>query len=476
MNPETGFLRNTLLIPLLSVLSACATVNFEQSITGTNQDAALFTQGNLSLAQTREQREESDRAAGQILQTPVNQSDAVRLALVNSPAFQAMLAQNWADAAQAAQTGRIANPVFTLERLVSGSELELGRLISFGLLDLLTLPKRYSIAQHQIEQTRLRLTSDVVEQITQVRQTWVRAVGAQQRLAYARQINEAAEAGAELGRRLQSVGNFSRLQRARQQAFYAETAVQLAVAQSTAASTREELIRLLGLTDIQAQALKLPDRLPELPKAPLTADEVGKSAVAGRLDIRIAQAQFHAAAKSQGLNMLTSITDMELGLRHDTLRDNALGEKSAKRGYEISLRLPVFDWGDTQREAMNARTLTAAYRLEATVRAAGSNLRESYLAYRTAFDLSMHYRNEVVPLRKAISEENLLRYNGMLIGVFELLSDMRDQISCVMAAISAEQQFWLADAALQASLIGKPTTALIDVRSTAASGDARSPH
>ena len=57
-----------------------------------------------------------------------------------------------------------------------------------------------------------------------------------------------------------------------------------------------------------------------------------------------------------------------------------------------------------------------------------------------------------------ISEENVLRYNGMLIGVFELLADSRDQIGAVISAIAAEQQFWLTDAALQATLIGRPTS------------------
>ena len=65
----------------------------------------------------------------------------------------------------------------------------------------------------------------------------------------------------------------------------------------------------------------------------------------------------------------------------------------------------------------------------------------------------------MIPLRKTISEENQLRYNGMLISVFELLADSRDQVNSVMAALNAEQQFWQADAALQASLIGKPTSA-----------------
>jgi outer membrane protein TolC len=456
----------------LAILTGCASVNFDQSVATSNQVAADFTQGKLSLAQTKDQRDVLDQAAAEILQKPLSQNDAVRLALVNSPAVQAMLAQNWADAAGAAQSGRIANPIFTFERIRFADELEIGRLLAFGLLDLLTLPQRYGIAQHRIAQAQLRLSGSVIEQVTQVRVAWVKAVAAQQTLVYAKQVNDAAQASAELARRMQAVGNFTKLQRARQQAFYADAATAWAAAQHASTSTREELVRLLGLTDDQATKLVLPDRLPDMPSGPRAPAEVSKAASNGRLDIKLAQAEFDAAAKVQGLNVLTSFTDIELGVRRDTVFDNAAGTSTPRRGYEVSVRLPIFDWGGNQRDAMNAQTLGAANRLEATIRATGSNLRESYSAYRTAYDVSKHFRDEVVPLRKTISEENGLRYNGMLIGVFELLADSRDQVSSVMAAIAAEQQFWLADAALQATLMGKPTMASVGSMAAGGGGDA----
>ena len=114
--------------------------------------------------------------------------------------------------------------------------------------------------------------------------------------------------------------------------------------------------------------------------------------------------------------------------------------------------------------------------LEATVRTAGSNLRESYSAYRTAYDIARHHRDEVLPLRKVIADENQLRYNGMLIGVFELMADARDQVSTVMAAIDADQQFWLADAALQASVIGRPTNTSLTATASASSGGGAAGH
>lgn len=459
MNP--GRLFSHKIIPaclLLTVfLSGCARGNFGDSLAKTNQVAAAFTEGNLSLAQTDEQRAAMAKTAKELLAQPLSQKGAVHLALINSPALQALMAQNWSDAAHAAQTGRIANPIFIFERTSLADEVEFERLIAFGLLDILTLPLRYAAAQRRIEQTQVRLTIEVVDQITRVRQAWVKAVAGQQNLNYAKQVNEVGEISAEIARRMQKIGNFNRLQRARQQAFYADAATQWAVAQQTAISTREELVRLLGLSDDQEKKLKLQDRLPDLPEAPRSPEEVSKDAQTGRLDIQLAQANYHASAKAQGLTRITSLTDIELGLRYDTVFDDAAGTHTNRKGYEIGVRLPVFDWGDMQRDAMNAQTLAAANQLEATVRAAGSNLRETYAAYRTAYDVAKHYRDEVLPLRRVISEENLLRYNGMLIGVFELLADTRDQIDTVSAAINAQQDFWLTNAALQAAVIGTPS-------------------
>jgi outer membrane protein TolC len=255
---------------------------------------------------------------------------------------------------------------------------------------------------------------------------------------------------------MQAAGNFSRLQRARQQLFYAEATTQLAYAQNKRSAQREALVRMLGLSEAQALQLQLPERLPDLPSAPRGPQEVSHAASTERLDLQLARARLDNAAGSQGLDRISSYTDIELGVRRDTRFDNANGTSTPVQGYEISFKLPLFDWGGVRRESMDARTLAAANQLEAAVRDAASSLREGYGSYRTAYDVALHYRDEVVPLRKTIAEETVLRYNGMFIGVFELLADTRDQIATVSSAIGAQEQFWLADAALQATLTGRP--------------------
>jgi len=454
------------------VLAGCASVNVDQVVRDTNDTTNTFTQGNLELSRTEQQGQARARLSSELLAKPLTMDDAVQLALSNSPAVQTLLAQSWADMAQANQAGRIANPLFTFERMRFGDELELGRLLSFGLLDLLTLPRRQAISRSQVAQAKLQLSANVVEQVTQVRQAWVRAVAAQQTLHYANQVNSTAQASAELARRMQQVGNFTKLQRARQQVFYADSAAQLTSAQHAATAAREELTRQLGLTDAQAGQLKLPERLPDLPKEPRQADVVSANATQQRLDVQMARNQLDIAGKSQGLNLITSLVDVELGVRRDTVFDNAAGTSTPRKGYELGIRLPIFDWGSAQRDTMNAQSLAAANRYESTVRSASSQLRESYSAYRTAYDVARHYRDEIVPLRKTMADENVLRYNGMLIGVFELLADNRDQISSVIAAINAYQQFWLADAALAASMIGKPTATMMAAPAAGGGGEA----
>ncbi|MDN4591778.1 transporter [Xenophilus aerolatus] len=449
-------LRMSFVAAAAAVLTGCASLGIDDAVKETNTAAAEFTGGKLELSRTKDQRDARAAVSEELLSKPLSQDGAVRLALANSPALQALIAQSWSEISVANQVGSIPNPIFSFERLRLGDEVEIGRLLSFGLVDVLLLPKRVSMARSQAAQAQVQLTGTVVDQVTQVRQAWVRAVAAQQSVQYAEQVKQSAEASAELARRMQLVGNFSKLQRARQQVFYADATTQLASARHAVVASREELVRALGLDDAQAGKLKLPERLPDLPKTPRDAQAIAQAAVSQRLDVQQARAQLDLAGKSQGINLVSTFIDVEAGVRRDTVFDRAEGTRSTGRGFELDIRLPLFDWGTSQREALNAQSLAAANRYDAAVRGATSQLREGYSAYRTAYDIARHYRDEIVPLRQAMADENVLRYNGMLIGVFELLAEARDQVAGVTNAINAQQQFWLADAALVSTLMGRP--------------------
>ena len=438
-------------------LAGCAAPNMQAAIAEANELASPVSAGaKAELLRNDSQREAAAKLSAELLAEPLTMDGAVQLAVSNSPAFQAELARSWGEIAAARQRGLPGGVLFSFERLREGTDLDIGRLLSFGLFDLITLPQRQAVSRVAGEQARVRMAAAVIDQASAARQAWIRAVAAREVEAYAVQVKDAAEASAELARRLQVVGNFTKLQAARQHLFYADATSRLARARQATVSTREELVRQLGLTDAQAAALKLPERLPELPKAPKEAVEVSTQLAGQRLDARLARLELEAAGRSRGVDLASHLVDAELGVRRDT-RFEGNGDRKTKRGFELDIRLPLFDWGATRGASLDARSLAAANRYEAVARAATSQARESYSAYRTAFDLARHQRDEIVPLRKTISEENVLRYNGMQIGVFELLADAREQVAGVIAAIEAQRDFWLADAGLSSILIGRPS-------------------
>lgn len=452
------------------LLAGCASLQIERNVADAG-DLARDVAGT----EPRLLRTESDRGAARaevnrLLADPLGADGAVRIAVAHGASLQAALFDNAARSAAATQSARLPNPLFTftwLERRgdVHGHELDIERALAFSVLDLLLLPARLRAVDYQQQQLRLRTAGDIVQAAVEARQAWVRAVAAQQAATYARQVKDSADASAELARRMQAVGNFSRLQRAREQAFYADAVTQLARAQQAALAAREALVRTLGLDAGQAARLRLPERLPDLPEAPRDEFVMARIALEERLDVRMARADLEYLARQQGLTRITSFVN---GLELSGLRTSETGQPPQK-GYEIEMPLPVFDFGDARRAQAEATYMAALNRAALVGSHATSQVRETYGAYRMAYDVARHYRDEVVPLRKSIADEMLLKYNGMLIGVFELLAETRAQIATVTQAIDAEREFWIAEAALRASVIGRPLGGpVMEIRTTPA--------
>ena len=272
-------------------------------------------------------------------------------------------------------------------------------------------------------------------------------------MAYARQVNQAAEAAATLSARMAQAGNASQLDLARERSFHAESSAAVVRAERNALGARERLTRLLGLWGEPA-GYTLPDRLPELPAQPADLEDVERLAISQRLDVQAARAEAAATASALGLTRSTRfINVLDLG----RVANSAAGGER-QRGYALTLELPLFDGGGARVARADALYQQALYRVADVAIQARSEARESYLGYRSAYDLARHYRDDVIPLRKRISQEALLRYNGMLLSTFELLADAREQAAAVNAAIEAQRDFWIAHASLQAAL-GQPVAA-----------------
>jgi outer membrane protein TolC len=206
-----------------------------------------------------------------------------------------------------------------------------------------------------------------------------------------------------------------------------------------------------------------------LPQAVMDQPDIERVALAQRLDVLAAKRMAEQTAKNLGLTKTTRfINVLEVGAVR-----NSSNEAPTQQGWELAVELPVFDWGGARVAKAQAVYLQAVHSAAETAINARSEVREAYTHYRSAYDIARYQRDEVVPLSQRISEENLLRYNGMLIGVFELLADARSQINSVNASIQALRYFWIAQADLDMAMIGKPnlTPAVGPSMPTAAAGE-----
>ncbi|MCK6432773.1 MAG: TolC family protein [Aquabacterium sp.] len=432
------------------VLAGCASFSQDGGFGTVDQLTKDRIGRSPSYQRTAEQSDAAHARVAELLRQPLTADTAVEIALLNNRELQASYAELGIAESDLVRAGRLANPSFSFGRLSGNGAAEIDRAVLFDVLGLFTMPVARQVEQRRFEQTQLQAAYVTVGVATEARKAFFEAVAAEQLVGYFGQVKEAAETSNDLARRMVAAGNFSKLAQMREQSFYSDATTQLARARHQAVAAREQLVRALGLSGDQVD-VRLPERLPDLPAAPVEPRDAEQTAIDKRLDVLMARRATEATARSLGLSKATRFINV---LHAGYQNKSATGEQRSN-GYEIELELPLFDFGSARVARAEATYMQAVHRTAAVAVKARSEVRESYSAYRTAYDLAKHYRDEVVPLRKRISEENLLRYNGMLASVFDLLADSKDQIAGVVGAVQSLRDYWVAETNLQTALTGR---------------------
>ena len=440
-----------LLLTSAALLSGCASFSTDGGFALVEKTTKDRLGKEVQWARSEVDQDRIDKRVGELLSKPLTVDDAVQVALLNNRGLQASFQELGISEADVVQAGRLPNPGFSFSRLTRGDEVELERGLHSNLARLIAMPFIGQMEARRFEQTKGLVAMSVLQLAADTCKAYYNAVAAVETLRYMRQVKEAAEASSELARRMEQVGNFNKLQRAREQMFEADAALNLARAEQAQRATRERLTRLLGVWGDQT-LFTLPERLPDLPSEVMNQPDIERVALAQRLDVQAAKQVAEQTAKNLGLTKATRfINVLEVGAVR-----NGSNEAPTQRGWEIGLELPLFDWGGARVAKAEAVYMQAVHRAAQTAINARSEVREAYTNYRSTYDIARYQRDEVVPLSQRISEENLLRYNGMLIGVFDLLADARSQINSVNTSIQALRDFWIAQADLDMALVGKP--------------------
>lgn len=445
--------RNIAVMITTAALAGCASFTPDGGFSSIEQSTKKTIGKDVAWSRSDTDRGAIDSRVRELLKKPLSVDDAVQIALLNNRGLQASFFELGISEANLVQAGELPNPHFSMLRARNNQDYKIEQMLTFNIFALVTMPIATEMEKRRFQQTQRMVSMEVLQLSSEARKAYILAVSAEENMRYMGMVKSVAESSAELARRMASVGNFNKLSQAREQGFYADTALSHARAAQNQVGTRERLTRLLGLWGEDAN-FKLPERLPDLPSSPDDLPNVEQQALAQRLDVQAMRLGTESLAKNLGLSKVTRfINVLEIGPAR--VLEGARSDPY-KKGFEVSLEIPIFNWGTAKVAKSESLYMQSVNSLAQAAINARSEVREAYQGYRVNYDIAKHYRDEVVPIRKRIADENLLRYNGMIIGVFELLADARAQITSVNGYIDALRDFWLAKADLDMAMIGKP--------------------
>jgi outer membrane protein TolC len=452
------FLRSqlVLLIPVLG-LSGCASFSPDAGMTVVSDLTSQTIKKDVAFVRSADDAERASSAVGRLTSRPLTADAAVQVALLSNKGLQAAYDELALAETSLVEQSLPPNPIFSLSRISGDGASEAERQVVGNILALATLPIRSDIERDRFRQAQLKAALETLRLAAEARRAYYRAVAANELVGLLTDAKSTAEATANLAKKLGETGSLNKLDQAREQVFYAEVTADLAVARQNAASSRERLARLMGLWDGDL-GFKLPNRLPSLPRRPSSLPAMEADAVGHRIDLQIARIELVALAKSLDLTTATRfVTLLDVaGIDRRTREPGAA--PFSERGFDVAFQIPIFDGGEVHvRRA--AETYNFAFnRLTEKAINVRSEARDAYRVYRSTYDIASHYEREILPLRTIITEEMQLRLSSMQVDIFALVTEARQRVTSLRAAIGAKRDFFLAQSELQTAVNGGGAT------------------
>jgi len=176
-----------------------------------------------------------------------------------------------------------------------------------------------------------------------------------------------------------------------------------------------------------------------------------QTALQNRIDLQIARSEMDNLARRLKLTKATRFINV-LDAGPTRVRNGSRGAPF-ETGFELSFDVPIFDTGEPLVRKSEALYAQSVERFAQAAIDARAEVVQAAAQYRAAFEMAVRERDEIMPMRKSIADQDLLRYNASLVSVFDLLADARDRIASVNDYIERMRDFWIAKSHLDTALI-----------------------
>ncbi len=393
---------NAILAVIMMLVGGCATHTFEQPTT-LNADLQRNTGVAPSWTQSNSKAIEAQMlhaAAATELPNPLNEVDAVAIALDASPAIAKMISQTTALRAEAIDIATPTNPMLNFSTgvpLDSVSMVPIFAMLLFQIDELWKQPLRSEVARDNYQAALLSLGASAVALAVDTRIAWHDVVLRNEERNLAQNDLELTEYLLMIERERFAVGESTGDMVTKSQVELTDAHHRLTLAREMLATAKLSLMGLLGRaqasTDWRTGA---PDSSATFAiHAPIADEQKLLAALANtRLDVRAAQAQANAAKSRLELAQRTRSSKLELGGGFD--RDME-GMESAM--LSANVELPIFNTGTARIEKAQAELQTASIEAERVRQAAILELRGAMvkaLAVHEIRDVSQ--KNSLAPI------------------------------------------------------------------------------
>ena len=381
------------------------------------------------------------------LQKELSADEVVQIALLNNRILQASYEDMGVAQADLIQAGLLKNPVFDAlirfpDKAPKGPNVEFS--VTQDFMDILFIPARKKLAASQLEKIKLTVAAAVLNHAAETSSAYYRLQGALQMIDLRRTVVLASEISIDVSQHLFDAGNITDLSLASDQAAALQAKLDLADAQAQALEDRERLNVLMGIAG-NVLTLKIPDRLPDLPKEDIDFNNIEPLAIAQRLDLAAAKRQVEVAATELGLSrQYWFLPELSIGI--DTERDPGGTHVTGPR---VSTIVPIFDQGQAKLAIGEAKLRQARLLYQGLSIEIQSQVRLARSRMMSARSRAENYRTALLPLRAKIVEQTQLQFNGMFVSVFQLLQAKQAQIDAGREYIEALRSYWIARSELE---------------------------
>jgi outer membrane protein, heavy metal efflux system len=266
-----------------------------------------------------------------------------------------------------------------------------------------------------------------------------------------RELGACREAAVDVARRMVEAGNMTALELAAFEQRFRATQLELTALQVELRIKREAVNRVMGLHEETDWRAKSADHR-AVEALSIRTEGAGRSVLDASLELSAQRSEIVALAKQRGIEQTKAcLPELKVGV--DSERDSG-GTWAV--GPALVLTVPLFDQGRAAIAAVDAQMQASWDRYAQTAVAIASATRAALTRMEATRQSLRMQEEEVVPLNQKALREMLLQYNGMLVGVFDLLRAKEQEIEAQARWAELTRDFRLANLDLQHLLAGAP--------------------